>query len=238
MINNKSVLAIITARGGSKGLPKKNIRCLNGTPLIGWTINQGIKCKYIDELIVSTDDKEIANISKSFGARVPFIRPSELASDTATSFDVVKHAIKYYEDSLNKSFDITILLEPTSPLREDDDIDKMLEKLLDNYEDFDSIISMGEVSDHPTVMKKIIANKYLPYYEGLETKSRRQDSPKAYFPYGVAYIAKTSALLSEKVFYTKRSAYYIIKRYQCYEIDDIFDFIAIEAMQKYNNNNL
>jgi len=234
MYNNKSFLAIIPARGGSKGLVGKNIKELCGKPLIAWSIESGLKSKYIDEVMVSTDYETIADIAKEYGANVPFLRPQELASDKATSFDTVNHTIDYYKSELNREFDYIILLEPTSPLREDRDIDMMIEKIIKDEEKFDSIVSIGEVHEHPSIMKKIINNNSLSSYcEELELKSRRQDNDKAYFPYGVAYIVKSNSLSEEKTFYTKRNTFYEIKRYQCYEIDDIYDFLAIENIMKY-----
>jgi CMP-N-acetylneuraminic acid synthetase len=234
MYKNKNFLAIIPARGGSKGLPGKNIKELCGKPLIAWSIEAGLKSKYLDEVMVTTDYQNIAEVSKQCGASVPFLRPDELASDTATSFDAIKHTIEYYKNELNKEFDYIVLLEPTSPLRDVSDIDNMIEKIIHNEDDFDSIVSIGEVHEHPSIMKKIINKNYLSSYcDELEMKSRRQDNDIAYFPYGVAYIVKTKSLLNEKTFYTKRNTFYEIKRYQCYEIDDIYDFLAIENIMKY-----
>lgn len=234
MYKNKTFLAIIPARGGSKGLPGKNIKELCGKPLIAWSIETGLTSKYLDEVMVSTDCQNIADIAKQYGASVPFFRPDYLASDTAISFDVVKHTIDYYKNELNREFDYIILLEPTSPLREEDDIDNMIEKIIKNEDKFDSIVSMGEVHEHPSIMKKIVNKNYLNNYcEELELKSRRQDNDEAYFPYGVAYIVKIDSLLNEKTFYTKRNTFFEIKRYQCYEIDDVYDFLAIENIMKY-----
>jgi len=234
MYKNRTFLVIIPARGGSKGLPGKNIREICGKPLIAWSVEAGLKSNYADEVMVTTDYQEIADISKKYGANVPFLRPDFLASDTATSFDAVKHAIDFYKTELNREFDYIILLEPTSPLREDGDIDRMIEKIVQNESEFDSIVSIGEVHEHPSIMKKTINDETLaPYCETLELKTRRQDNDIAYFPYGVAYIVKTKSLLDEKTFYTKRNTFYKIKRYQCYEIDDIYDFLAIENIMKH-----
>jgi len=234
MYKNKTFLAIIPARGGSKGLPNKNIKELCNKPLIAYSIESACKSKYIDEIMVSTDYRSIADISKEYGANIPHLRPEHLASDTATTFDAVKYSIDYYQNKLQKEFDYIVLLEPTSPLREDDDIDRMIEQIIENEDKFDSIVSIGEVHEHPSIMKKIVKKDYLEdYCEELEMKSRRQDNDKAYFPYGVAYIAKTNILLKEQTFYTKKNTFFEIKRYQCYEIDDIYDFLAIENIMKY-----
>lgn len=233
MINGKTVLAIIPARGGSKGLPGKNIKMLCGKPLIAWSIEAGLASQYVDEVLVTTDSEEIAGIALKFGASAPFIRPAELASDIATSFDAIKHAIDFYEKELNKTFDFIVLLEPTSPLREKNDVDEMLKKLVAIDDEFDAIVSLGEVHEHPSIMKKTIGNKIQPYSKDLTTATRRQDNETAYFPFGVAYIVKTRTLIKEKTFYPARTTYKFIKRYQCYEIDDIYDFLAIENIMKH-----
>ena len=130
MINGKTVIAIIPARGASKGLPGKNIKPLCGKPLIAWSIEAGLGSQYIDEVMVTTDSEKIAGIAREFGATVPFIRPAELASDTATSVDVIRHVLNFYEIKLYKNFEYTVVLEPTSPLRVKEDIDNDIEQLL------------------------------------------------------------------------------------------------------------
>lgn len=234
MYKNKTFLAIIPARGGSKGLPGKNIKVLCEKPLIAWSIEAGLKSNYLDEVMVTTDCEDIAEVAKQYGANVPFLRPNELAGDSATTFDAIKHTIDYYKNELKKEFDYIVLLEPTSPLREEGDIDKMIEKIIKNEDNFDSIVSIGEVTEHPSIMKQIVnENNISPFCTELEQTTRRQDNKKAYFPYGVAYIVKTKSLLEEETFYTARNTFYEIKRYQCYEIDDIYDFLAIENIMKY-----
>ena len=236
MINGKRVMAIIPARSGSKGLPGKNIKSLCGKPLIAWSIEAGLASKYIDEVLVTTDSEEIASIARKFGASAPFLRPVELATDIASSFEVIKHAIDFYAQQLCKIFDYIVLLEPTSPLREKNDIDEMLEKLLSTNSHFDAIVSLGEVHEHPSIIKKTINNEIQSFCKELIATTRRQDNEIAYFPYGVAYIVKTQTLFGEKTFYPLRTTYKIIKRYQCYEIDDIYDFLAIENIMKYEWN--
>ncbi|WPC68113.1 acylneuraminate cytidylyltransferase family protein [Rhodoferax ferrireducens] len=233
MINGKRVIAIIPARGGSKGLPGKNIKELCGKPLIAWSIEAGLASQYIDEVMVTTDSEEVAGIARDFGAIVPFIRPAELASDTATSFDTVKHAIDFYQNELNETFDYIVLLEPTSPLRESGDIDGMIEIIISVEDKFDAIVSLGEAHLHPSIMKKTDGSKIEPFCKELIMVTRRQDNAIAYFPYGVAYIVKTKTFFEERSFYPCRTTHKIIKRYQCYEIDDIYDFLAIENIMKH-----
>lgn len=236
MINGKSIIAIIPARGGSKGLPGKNIKPLCGKPLIAWSIEAGLASQYIDEVMVTTDSEAIAEVALGYGASVPFLRPAELASDTTTTFDAVKHAINYYVTEKRQQFDYIVLLEPTSPLREKCDIDHMIGKIASLADDYDAIVSLGEVHEHPSIMKKVVGNSVEPYRKDLIMAKRRQDNEIAYFPYGVAYIVKTLTLLEEKSFYAARATHHLIKRYQCHEIDDIYDFLTIENIMKYEWN--
>ncbi len=233
MIDGKSVIAIIPARGGSRGLPGKNIRPLCGKPLLAWSIQSALKSRYVDEVLVSTDADEIANIAIAFGAQAPFRRPAELAGDNATTLAAVEHALDFYRERLRRQFDLLVLLEPTSPLRQDSDVDTMLESLTGNWDRFDSIVSIGEVREHPSLMKRIKDASIEPYCDGLEQTTRRQDNPPAYFPYGVAYIVKVPILLEERKFFSRRCSYHVLKRYQGYEIDDLYDFMCVEAIMKH-----
>jgi CMP-N-acetylneuraminic acid synthetase len=233
MYKNKTIIAIIPARGGSKGLPKKNIKELCGKPLIAHTIDNAKESKYLDEIMVSTDSDEIATIAKKCGAKVPFIRPDDLATDTSSSYDVVIHTLEFYKQNLQKEYDYLLLLEPTSPLRENNDIDNMIAKLIDNIDNYESLCSIGEIGEHPSIVKKIQNDTLLPFCSELTLTTRRQDNEPAYFPYGVGYLVNVEAFYKEKAFYTKRNFFYKIKRYQCYEIDDIYDFLAIENILRY-----
>ena len=232
MIEGKTAIAIIPARAGSKGLPGKNVRPLCGKPMIAWTIETALSSRYLDEVMVSTDGEEIARIATSLGAAVPVARPPELATDTATTLAAVEHVLDYYRREQVKEFDLVVLLEPTSPLREDSDIDRMLERLVRCWEDFDSIVSIGEVREHPSIMKRLSGDTIEPICPELTQTTRRQDNVTAYFPYGVAYIVKTKMLLSGRTFYTSRCTFHLIQRHQNYEVDDLEDFLCVEAIMK------
>lgn len=229
------VLAIIPARGGSKGLPGKNIKPLCGKPLIGWTIEQAQQSKYIDEIFVSTDSQEIADVAETFGVSVPDLRPAELAGDTATSASFVIYTIEKLKAE-GKEFDYIILLEPTSPLRTSTDIDKAIELATANL-DKCGVVSLGEVHmEHPQIVKRINdKGSIIPYVEQTTKITQRQQADKAYFPYGVVYLVKTEHFLHTNQFYGTESLPYFIERWQCYEIDDIYDFTAIEAILKLKN---
>lgn len=233
MINNKRVLALIPARSGSKGLPGKNIRTLCGKPLVAWSIEKAKRSQYLDVILVTTDSPEIADVSRQYGAIVPFLRPAYLATDHASTYDVIRHALTYCRTHENHEFDYTVLLEPTSPLREDDDIDRMLEALDTRVDEFDAIISVGQVIEHPSIMKRLAGDRLEPFCPELVQTTRRQDNAPAYYPFGVAYIAKTLTLLEENTFYTRRCMAFPIKRYQNYEIDDVYDWFCVENVMKH-----
>jgi len=232
MINGKSVLAIIPARGGSKGLPRKNILNLAGRPLVGWPINAAQNSKHVDKVIVSTDDEEIARISKDQGAEVPFIRPEELASDTATSISVIEHAIEYMKNE-GYAYEYCVLLEPTSPLTEPCDIDSALNILESERERADSIVGVCRVeAAHPDFDVRINQNGLVEPYikDGFSTIGRRQDIDDLYFFEGSLYISSVVALLEQRGFYHQRTLPYIVPRWKSMEIDEVMDLICIEAI--------
>jgi len=233
MISGKRVIGIIPARGGSKGLPGKNLRSLCGKPLIGWTIEKANISMYLDVVLVTTDSLDISNVAREYGAQVPFLRPEHLADDLASTYDVVRHALDYYRNTKNQEFDYVVLLEPTSPLRADEDIDRMLTLLEEHEQKFDAIISVGEIAEHPAIVKRIDGLEISSFCKDLTETTRRQDNIPAYFPYGVAYITKTSVLLEENTFYPRRCMPFQIERYQNYEIDDIYDFLCVENIMKF-----
>lgn len=233
MYKDKRILALIPARGGSKGLPGKNLRPLGGKPLIAWSIEAGRHSRHVDDVLVTTDSKKIARVSQRAGASVPFLRPARLAKDNSPTLGAVEHALAYCKQHLGKTYDYVVLLEPTSPLREDGDIDRMIEKLIDSDGKYDAIISVGEVREHPSLLKRVSGESLLPFCPSLKPASRRQDNAPAYFPFGVAYIVRTKVLLREKTFYPRKKTYFIIQRYQNYEIDDFYDFLCIESILKH-----
>lgn len=228
MINGRRVIALIPARAGSKRLPGKNLRPMCGLPLIGWTIKQALQSRHVDKVVVSTDGEGIAAVARHYGAEVPFLRPPAISSDTASSYDVIDHVLDHFSDR-NVNFDYLILLEPTSPLREPGDIDLLLEKLV--AKEADSIVSVGEAATHPSIVKRLVGDILQPFFP-LPLTNRCQDNEPAYFPYGVGYAARTDVLRRERTFYINGASWYPIKRYQCYEIDDLYDFLCVEAIMR------
>jgi CMP-N-acetylneuraminic acid synthetase len=224
------VLALIPARAGSRGLPGKNTRLLLGKPLINWSIETALKTKYIDDVVVSTDSLEIAEIARKAGANIPFIRPADLATDTATSVDVAIHALSEINSLFGSKYDFIVLLEPTSPIRKTADLETMIEKLVLSSPNFDGIVSLGKVREHPSYMKKINGDRFSNLIKDFPSTSRRQDNEPVYFPYGLAYIVKCSTLLTEYTFYPENCTYYVMEPDQCYEIDSIQDFAFVESL--------
>ena len=231
MINGKSVIAIIPARGGSKGLPGKNIKSLCGKPLIAWSIEAGLGSQYIDEVMVTTDSDDIANVARQFGASVPFIRPDELANDSASSMDVIRHTLNFYDNKLDKKFDYTVLLEPTSPLRVTDDIDKAIVNLLENSQAKAIVGVCKTESQNPAFLVKKNVNNFLVGYENSDMKIlRRQDINEVFFFEGSVYVSDTATLLKKNTFYHENTLGFEFPKWQSLEIDDLEDFIMVEAL--------
>lgn len=232
MINGKRVLAIIPARGGSKGLPGKNIRELCGKPLIAWSVEQGLACEYVDAVLVSTDSAEIAAIAARHGARAPFLRPAALAADTASSMDVLFHALDYLAGG-GELFDYVVLLEPTSPLRDVADIVGALE-LLVNDGHAESVVGVVKVeAAHPSFLYVVQDGLLRPMSGSQPTGLRRQDIREDYYYLeGSIYASSVASLRKYKSFYHAATAPWIIDRYKAVEIDELCDFIAAEALMK------
>ena len=225
MINGKSVLAIIPARGGSKGMPKKNIMPLLNKPLIVWTIEQALKSKYIDRVIVSTDNPAIAKISRKHGADVPFMRPDNLATDKAKSIGAVFHALL----SLPEKYDYVVLLQPTSPLRTADDIDACVKLCAGKR--INSCVSVTESEKNPYWMYSLNKNGRTRRLIQTEKQiDRRQDLPKVYALNGAIYVAQVDWLLNNKAFVTDETYAYIMPAERSVDIDNDLDFKFAEFL--------
>jgi CMP-N,N'-diacetyllegionaminic acid synthase len=224
------ILGLILARGGSKRLPGKNIRPLAGKPLIAWSIEAARACAAIQDVVVSTDDAAIADVARTHGARVPFLRPPELAADTSTSADAALHALAHLREQEGRSFDAVILLEPTSPLRASTDLPGVADLLARRWADTDAVVTVGRVQlEQPAVMKRMDTDGRLAPWVAPE-KLVPGEPPAAWFPYGAAYAVKTEALERLRTFYPPRVLGYTIERWQNYEVDDLFDFLCVEAV--------
>ncbi|AXX96282.1 cytidylyltransferase domain-containing protein [Arcobacter ellisii] len=221
---NKTFLAIIPARGGSKRLPRKNILDLCGKPLISYSIEAGLKSKYISKVVVTSDDNEILTISKEYGA-VTINRPEYLANDTATTFDALEHTI----NSLEK-YDYIVLLQPTSPLRNEKHIDEAIALL--NEKDANAVISVCETEHSPLWCNTLDEELNMSNFLSKEILNKRsQDLPKYYRINGAIYICKTEELLKNKGFFLKDKVFaYIMDKKDSVDIDEEIDFIITEKL--------
>ena len=224
MYKNKTFLAIIPARGGSKRLPRKNVLDLNGKPLIAYSIEAGLDSSYIDKVVVTSDDDEILTISKKYGA-VTINRPNELASDIATTFDAIKHAV----DNCEK-YDYIVLLQPTSPLRNEKHIDEAVE-LLESKKS-NAVVSVCEMEHSPLWSNTLDESLSMAGFLKDEALNKRsQDLEKYYRLNGAIYICKTEKLLEEKSFFLKENIFsYVMDRKFSVDIDEEIDFKMAEVI--------
>ncbi len=227
---NKTFLAIIPGRGGSKRLPRKNVLDLCGKPLIAWSIEAGLKSKYITKVVVSSDDEEILNIAKEYKVDV-IRRPDELASDTATTFDALKHTLENME-----KYDYVVLLQPTSPLRSEKYIDEAIELL--EEKNADAVISVCQTEHSPLWSNTLDENLNMSDFLRAEVLNKRsQDLPRYYRLNGAIYICKTEKLLENKGFFVKENIYaYKMDKKHSVDIDEDIDFVIAEKLMQYNNN--
>ena len=223
------VVALITARGGSKAIPRKNIKMLAGKPLIGWTIETALHSSMLDRVIVSTDDEEIAGIAKAFGAEVPFIRPASLAQDDSTHISVVLHALEYLRETTREIPDYLLLLQPTSPCRTLDDIEKCIS--LAKQSDADAVVSVCSAEKHPYLMKCIRDDGFLEDFAKSDIQYlRRQSLPKVYAINGAIYLNRCITLINEKTFFPKRTLPYVMPPYRSLDIDTEWDFFLADKI--------
>jgi len=215
------MLAIIPARGGSKGLPGKNIKKLAGKALIGYTIEAALNANEITQVLVSTEDDEIAAIAKSYGAEIPFMRPAELATDTALSIDTYLFTLDKLKRDYDKQHNQFVVLQPTSPLRTSNDIDNAIKLFKAN--NADSVISFCEESHSIFWHKYLEKNGKIKSIFPEEVIGNRQDLKKTYYPNGAIYVFKTD-LIKNRAYYTEKSYAYIMHKNNSIDIDYIEDF--------------
>ena len=229
MINKKQVMAIIPARGGSKGLPGKNIKHLCGKPLISFTIKAALECDSIDETIVSTDYKEIAEIAEKYGARVPFMRPCELSEDDTSTIDVIFHAIDWLEKYKSYRPEYILLLQPTSPLRRTKDINVAI-KILKNKK-AGAVVSVCKTDHHPWWSNTLPADGRMKDFLKKDILNRRrQDLPVYYRLNGAIYLARTDYIRKYNGFFGPDTFAYKMPREHSIDIDSILDFKLAELL--------
>lgn len=235
MIDGKKVLALIPARGGSKGIPRKNIKILAGKPLIAWTIEEAKKSKYIDRLILSSEDQEIIQVAKEFGCEVPFIRPAQLAKDETPSIDVIINAVEWIEINQNQKFDILILLQPTSPLRNSNQIDAAIDDFVSDPRN-KCLVSVKEVAESPFWMKIIDDDNFLRnFILPKNNYKRRQDLPNIYILNGAIYIMRTADFMNYKSFDVDNTIPFIMDKKTSIDIDSEEDFVFAEMLLNLKN---
>lgn len=231
MINNKSVLAVVPARSGSKGLKHKNIRQLDGKPLLAWSILSALSNPYIDEVVLSTDSPVYADIGRSYGATVPSLRPCHLASDTASSSDVILHVIDEMSTK-DADYQFLVLLEPTSPLRTQDDINCALHHLA--FNDFLSAVGVCKAeSIHPSFMFSRNSELTLSPFLGVQPSDlRRQDIQELFYLEGSIYATDIPFFRKHRTFYHSNTAGVEIPYERSFEVDSLVEFLFIESMLK------
>jgi N-acylneuraminate cytidylyltransferase/CMP-N,N'-diacetyllegionaminic acid synthase len=224
------VLYIIPARGGSKGLPGKNSKDLAGKPMIAYSILAALNSHYKGRVVVSTDDMKIAEVSKQYGAEVPFMRPAELSTDSASTLDAIVHAIEYYKKE-NIFFDLVVLLQPTSPLRTSADIDNSID--LFKQKKASAIVSVCENEHHPLWSNTLPEDGSMKDFMREEVKGKnRQQLPKNYRLNGAVYVSTTEDLIKQKGFIHEGTYAYIMPVNRSIDIDHEMDFKLAELLMK------
>ncbi|MBF0371189.1 MAG: acylneuraminate cytidylyltransferase family protein [Magnetococcales bacterium] len=226
MIGGKKVLGVIPARGGSKGVPRKNIRDLGGKPLIAWTIEAAKACPHIDRLVLSSEDEEIMAVAREWGCEVPFPRPKELAGDNTLAIDVALHLL----ESLQERYEFMVWLQPTSPLRSSEDITRCLELCLE--EGVPGSITVCDAGKSPYWMYEVEASGNMtPILKRDITGLQRQDLPQAYTLNGAVHVARVDYVLNKRKFPNGNSKAYIMPPNRSIDIDTELDF-KIAALLK------
>ncbi len=227
-MDSQKIVAIITARGGSKGLPRKNILDLNGKPLIAHTIDAAINSKVFEKVIVTTDDKEIKDVSLQYGAEV-IDRPKELATDTASSLDVIEHALLELQNK-GEVYSHFILLQPTSPLRNATHIQEAWKKY--SEEEASSLISVVEVEHSPFKMLIEKDGKIEPLTQWEDLTKPRQQLPNAFLPNGAIYISEVKIFVNTKNLFKEPLSVYKMNQYDSIDIDTQYDLSQAESKMK------
>jgi CMP-N,N'-diacetyllegionaminic acid synthase len=225
------ILGLTLARGGSKSVPRKNIRPILGIPLIAYTIAEAKKSKYITRYIVSTDDVEIKQVAEQYGAEVPFIRPAEFSTDTASSASAMKHAVEFIEKEEGVKYDYVIELMATNPMKTVEDIDAVIEKLIETKAD--SVIAVHKLDDHhPIRIKKIIDDKIVDFCLPEVPEMRRQDlKPDAYIRSGSIYgLTRDHLVIDGRRFGSENSRPYILAPEKAVNVDTEIDFLIAEKL--------
>ena len=236
MIKDKKILAITLARGGSKSVPRKNIKKICGKPLIAYTIDEALQSSYIDDFVVSTDDEEIKNVAIEFNANVPFLRPAELSDDHSSSASALIHAVSFMENYNQIKYDYIVELMCTNPLKNKYDIDSVIEKAFET--NAESVIAVHRLDDHhPARIKKIVDDKIVDFCVEEPNEARRQDlRPFAYIRSGSIYCMRRDFLMDKKMRYGgEDSRPYILPDERAINIDTLNDFMLADLIVEKNS---
>ena len=225
------VLSIIPARGGSKGIKNKNIKLLNGKPLISYVYNAAKKVKLINDIILTTDSKKISLVAKKLGINVPFMRPKKFAKDNSTQVKTIEHAVRTYEKMTNKVFDIIVLLQPTCPLTQPHHIKSAIELIIKKK--YDSVGSITLLKDtHPAFQIQKIRGGYKRIYPRLKGIDSRHKLKKIYRACGNVYAVNKINFLKQKKFTLENNGYIYIDSEYTSNINDKFDWIVAQSLIK------
>ena len=226
-LEKMNIIAIIPARGGSKGIPRKNVKLLNGIPLIAYSIIEAKKSRFVNHVVVSTEDEEIAGVAREWGAEIPCMRPHKLAMDDVPTLPVIQHMTICAEKSYGV-VDVVVLLQPTSPLRTVEDIDAAIGKLIETKAD--AVVSVVEMKQHPYLSFKLEGDRLEPLY-GVEKRVQRQKLPSTYALNGAVYVTRRDVLLNSGL-YGEDNRAIVMPEERSIDIDDMFQFKLVEMIMK------
>ncbi len=233
MYKDKKILAIVPARGGSKGLPGKNIMEIFGKPAIAWTIESALKSAFLDKTIVTTDDQEIADIARKYGAVIPFIRPKELAGDKTPMIDVILHALDFFK-KCGEAYDIMVLLQPTSPLRKAEDIDGSIKAMFEKGAG--SVISVCETEHPPYWSNTLPPDGCMKDFVRKDIMNKnRQELPKFYRLNGAIYASDVEYLYKLNCFFGEKTFAYVMPFERSVDIDHKTDMLLSEILLRAQN---
>ena len=226
------VLAVTLARGGSKSVPRKNVRPILGVPLIAYTIAEAKRSRYVTRHLVSTDDEEIQRIAILYGAEAPFLRPAHLAADKTPSLPALQHAVAWAEENEGEEYDYVVELMCTNPMKTVEDIDAAIEKLIAT--EADSVIGMSKLEDHhPARAKKIVSDRIVDFCVPEPHIARQDLRPEAYVRNGSIYAMRRDVLMIQGARYgTENSRPYIMPMERSVNVDTPTDFLIAEILLK------
>lgn len=229
---DKKTLGFIPARGGSKGVPGKNIAPVAGKPLIAWVIESALKSRYLDDLLLSSDDDKIINIAEGLGVEAPFKRPDELAQDNSLVIDVIIHALDWLKINRKKEYDYVCIVQPTAPLTASEDYDNAVKTAIEK--NADTVITVQDTGHfHPALMHTLDDAGGASWYvdnPDWDRMSRRQDLPPVYSRCGNVYVIKTSLILNHRTLYGEKIFACVIPPQRAIDIDTPIDLKLAELM--------